>query len=222
MTRKAYGLMGLVIFGCLMMAVIETILEPSYPAKSGTKAILFFVLPLLYGKAAGGTGFKKLLIPTRKGLIRSLLLGGAIYLLIVGAFLLTRNIFDYTAIVDTLASDQKVSPRSFIWVAAYISFGNSLLEEFFFRAVAFLKLLDDVDRRVAYAFSSCLFALYHIAMIAASFPVPLILLAVLGLTAGGVIFCRLDEKGRNLFPSWMVHVFADLALMTIWLQALAA
>lgn len=222
MGKKASGIVALVFFGCAGMALVETVLEPVYGVKSALKTVLFLLLPLAYLKAEGEAGLRKLLIPTRKGFGRGLLLGGTIYVLILGAFWLTKGVFDYAAIIEALEKDQGVSRESFVWVAAYISFGNSLLEEFFFRGFAFLKLRGSVERQAAYAFSACLFAGYHVFMIAASFPLPLLLLAVLGLAAGGMIFCRLDEKDGNLYNSWMVHVFADLALMTIWLGALTA
>ena len=222
MRGKARRIAGLIILGCGAMALVETLLEPPYAVKSGLKILIFLVVPLVYLKAKGETGFRRLLIPDKKGLARSLLLGTAVYGAIMAAFLLTRNVFDYGRIVDLLAQDQGVGRGSFLLVAAYISFGNSLLEEFFFRAIAFLKLSAYAGRRAAYAFSACLFAVYHIAMIASSFPVPLLLLALLGLAAGGGIFCWLDERSGNIYHSWMVHIFADLALMTIWLLALSA
>ena len=53
-------------------------------------------------------------------------------------------------------------------------------------------------------------------MIGASFPLPLLLLALIGLAAGGCIFNYVDEKSGTIYPSWVIHMFADLAIMTIW------
>ena len=214
--------MAVVILGCAAMALIETLLEPPYLIKSGLKIAIFLLLPLLCLGSEGKTGFKTFFLPGKRGFRQSLFLGLSLYAFILSAFLLTKTTFDYGTIVEALAKDQGVSQENFIPVAAYISLGNSLLEEFFFRVVAFLKLRDYTGRWQAYIFSSCLFAMYHIAMIASSFPAPLILLALAGLAAGGAIFCRLNERNGDIYNSWMVHMFADLALMTIWLMTLTA
>ena len=87
-------------------------------------------------------------------------------------------------LVASLTADQKV--EGFLPVALYISFGNSFLEEFLFRNFAFIKLSERISKKLAYAFSSIAFAVYHIAMIGAAFPPPLTLLCVLGLALGGL------------------------------------
>jgi len=61
-----------------------------------------------------------------------------------------------------------------------------------------------------------MFALYHVAMIGGSFPLPLLLLALVGLAIGGGIFDYVDDKSRNIYNSWIIHMFADFAIMTIW------
>ena len=132
------------------------------------------------------------------------------------AYLLTKGLFSYSALVNSLSSDQNVAQNSFIWVALYISFCNSLLEEFLFRFVAFIKLSEYTTKNIAYIFSSCLFALYHVAMIGASFPFPLLLLALVGLAIGGAIFNYVDDKSKSIYNSWIIHMFADFAIMTIW------
>ena len=129
---------------------------------------------------------------------------------------MTKGIFNYSYLVDSLSKDQNVSPKSFIWVALYISFCNSLLEEFLFRFVAFIKLSEYTAKKTAYIFSSLMFAIYHIAMLGSSFPFPLLMLTLMGLAVGGAIFDYVDDKSRNIYNSWIIHMFADFAIMTIW------
>ena len=43
----------------------------------------------------------------------------------------------------------------------------------------------------------------------------LFLLALAGLTAGGVLFNLLDARAGTIFPSWAVHIFANLAINTV-------
>ena len=215
-SRTAYGIMGLVLVCCLMMAFIETVIEPAYAVKSGTKAAVFLLLPLLFSKVAKIKLFDRSFVLDQKDIIKLLALGALIYGIILGGYALTADIFDYASLVRSLSADQKVDNNSFIWVALYISFGNSFLEEFLFRYVSFLQLTKYASRKTAYLFSSAAFAVYHIAMLAASFPLPLLLLVLIGLAAGGLIFDYVDEKGGTIYNSWIIHMFADFAIMTIW------
>ena len=132
MHKAAYKIMAVVILGCAAMALIETLLEPPYLIKSGLKIAIFLLLPLLCLGSEGKTGFKTFFLPGKRGFRQSLFLGLSLYAFILGAFLLTKTTFDYGTIVEALAKDQGVSQENFIPVAAYISLGNSLLEEFFF------------------------------------------------------------------------------------------
>ena len=214
--KKAAVIIGLVIISCMIMAIIETVIEPTYIVKSAMKIAFFFVIPIIFMKTQKISVFSDAFALDRKSIGRLLVLGGIIYALIMAAFVFTKDVFDYTALVTSLSADQSVSPESFIWVAAYISFGNSLLEEFMFRLVSFLVLSDFMAKKYAYLFSAFVFALYHAAMIGSSFPLPLIVVSLIGLAAGGMIFNYVDEKNRNIYNSWIVHMFADFAIMTIW------
>ena len=216
MSRKKYAVIILVAVCCAVMAAVETLIEPAYAVKSAVKAAVFLVLPLVVLKAFkiklfGGTfsfGLKRLL--------RLLALGAAIYLIVMSGYALTKGLFDYSALVESLSKDQNVDGGSFIWVALYISFGNSFLEEFLFRQTAFIGLSELASKKTAYIFSSLMFALYHVAMIGQSFPPQLLLAALAGLAVGGFVFDWVDEKSGNFLGSWFIHMFADFALMTIW------
>ena len=104
-----------------------------------------------------------------------------------------RNVFDFSALTANLTAQTGVNRSNFIFTAIYISFVNSLLEEFFFRGFAFLNLKRTSSRKIAYIFSSLLFALYHIAMMVGWFGLPVLLITVAGLFIGGCIFNYLDE-----------------------------
>lgn len=214
--RMARRIMALVALCCAVMAVIEVAVEPAYPVKSGLKVLVFLLLPLIAAKAACLRLFGCSFSLNGRDILKLLALGTLIYGVILGGYALTRGIFDYGALVASLSADQRVDSGSFWWVALYISLCNSLFEEFLFRSVAFLLLSRYAGRQLAYAFSSVSFALYHVAMIDASFPLPLLLLSLAGLAAGGCIFDYVDGESGTIYPSWTIHMFADLAIMTIW------
>ena len=214
--QKSLWLMGAVIVSCLIMAFIEVVIEPAYWVKSALKVVFFLVLPYVMMKRNKEKVFSDSFVPDKKNIPILLGLGLGIYGIVMVAFFLTRGIFSYSSLVTSLSSDQNVSGNSFIPVALYISFGNSFLEEFLFRFVAFIKLAEHLPKKTAHIFSSCMFAIYHVAMIGTSFPLPLLTLALVGLAVGGLIFNYVDDKSKNLYPSWVVHMFADFAVMTIW------
>ncbi len=214
--KKSLWLIITVIISCVGMAIIETIIEPAYFIKSVLKIIFFLFMPLFFIKLQKEKVFADSFSLNRKRVLKLLGLGLIIYVIIMIAFFLTKGIFNYTSLVNSLSADQNVSHNSFIWIALYISFCNSLLEEFLFRFVAFIKLSKHTTKKVSYIFSSCMFALYHVAMIGGSFPFPLLLLALVGLAIGGGIFNYVDDKSRNIYNSWIIHMFADFAIMTIW------
>ncbi len=214
--KKSLWLIITIIISCIAMAIIEIVIEPAYFVKSMLKVVLFLFVPLTLMKLQKEKVFTDSFSLNKKSILKLSGLGLIIYAIIMAVFFITRGIFDYSSLVNSLSADQNVSKDSFIWVALYISFCNSLLEEFLFRFVAFIKLSEYTTKTVAYIFSSCMFALYHVAMIGGSFPIPLFLLALVGLAVGGVIFNYVDDKSRNIYNSWIIHMFADFAIMTIW------
>lgn len=177
---------------------------------------MFLLLPLVFAKTAGIKLSGRSFALSGKSIVKLLALGCLIYAVIIGAYAFTKNAFDYSLLVDSLSADQKVDSGNFIWIAFYISFCNSFMEEFLFRFLSFLELSKYTDRKFAYIFSSVLFAVYHIAMIGTAFPPLLLLLALLGITIGGLIFDFVDEINDTLYNSWIIHMFADFAIMTVW------
>lgn len=211
---KAIGIVVLSVVCCAVMALVETVVEPAYFVKSAIKAAVFLIIPLIFMKISGIKAFGGLSLPNKKAVFGLLLLGAGVYAAVMGAYLLTKARVDYSVLVASLTADQKV--EGFLPVALYISFGNSFLEEFLFRNFAFIKLSEHISKKLAYAFSSIAFAVYHIAMIGAAFPPPLTLLCVLGLALGGLLFDYVDDRSKSIYRSWVIHMFADIAIMTIW------
>ncbi len=205
----------LVILACAIMAFVDAALQPGYVIKSVIKLLLFLLIPAGYGLFHKEIRVKKLLKPDKKGFALALVLGLAVYAIVLGAYFLFRDIFDFSALTKSLNETTGVNQSNFLWVALYISFANSFLEEFFFRGFSFICLKQYVARKAAYLFSGMAFALYHIAMMIGWFGVPVILLSLLGLFAGGIIFNRFDEKNENIYLSWLIHMFANFATNTI-------
>lgn len=216
MDKKKFALIVTVILCCAVMAAVEIVIEPAYAVKSAVKAAMFLAMPLAVMKISDIKAFGESFKLSLKSFMKLLALGAGIYLIVMAGYLLTKNLFDYSELIASLSKDQKVTGGSFIPVALYISLCNSFLEEFLFRQTAFLKLKELVSKKTAYIFSSLMFAIYHVAMIGQSFPLPLLIASLAGLTVGGLVFDWVDEKGGNIYGSWFIHAFADFALMTVW------
>ena len=213
--KNVLAICALVLLGCAAMTLDDGVLRPPYAVKSAVKLALFLPAPLLYGYAAGKDGYRALFRIQRRALLRVLALGFGVFALILGAYFALRSVFDFSAVTALLGKNAGVTAENFLWVSLYISFVNSLLEEFFFRGFAFLVLRRYAGERFACVFSALSFALYHTAMMLGWFPPLLFLLALAGLTAGGVLFNLLDARAGTIFPSWAVHIFATLAINTV-------
>ena len=108
------------------MALIETIIEPAYIVKSALKVAVFFIIAIGYAKITHTKLLDEFFKIDKRGMMKLFVLGSFIYAVILGAYTLTKNFFDYASLVQSLSADQKVNSGSFIGVALYISFCNSL------------------------------------------------------------------------------------------------
>ncbi len=212
---KKFAIPMLVIFACLIMGIVDAVIQPGYIVKSVIKIIMFLFIPVMYSVFCKNYNILKIFKADKKGFLFALTLGIMIYAIILVAYFMFRNIFDFSALTSSLNETTGVNESNFLWVAIYISFVNSLLEEFFFRGFAFLALKKVVSKGFAYVFSSMFFALYHIAMMIGWFGIPVILISLTGLFVGGLIFDRFDDKYGNIYLSWLVHMFANFSINTI-------
>lgn len=211
MKKRAYSIIITVVLVCIAMGIIDAVIQPGYVAKSLVKILMFLLIPLGYSAFDKRCRLFALLRPDKKGIKVAILAGCLVFGVVLGAYFLFKNVFDFSALTKSLTQTTGVNSRNFVWVAIYISFVNSLLEEFFFRGFAFLTLKRVSTRKFAYIFSALFFAIYHIAMMIGWFGVPVILISLAGLFAGGIIFNAFDEKYGNIYISWLVHMFANFA-----------
>lgn len=215
-SKKALYIVTSVVCACILMALVDGLWQPGYLIKSICKVMLFLGVMLIFTLIHKNelNGIKKIFIPSKKGVLVSLLLGVGVFAVILGAYFILRGFYDFSSIAG-LIEDIGVNGNNFVYVAIYISFMNSFLEEVFFRGFAFLILKKHSSRAFAYIFSALLFAAYHVAIMNGWFNIPLFLLAMLGLFAGGIIFNFLNEKFNCIYLSWTVHMFANFGINTI-------
>ena len=213
---KCY-VIGTVLFSTLIMCLVDGILSPSYLYKSLIKIVLFLVIPFAYFLLfkEKTEHLKQLFKPKKRNLVLSLLLGFGVFTVIILSYFLLGSYIDLSSIKESLTSGVGVTAENFVYVAIYISFVNSLLEEFFFSGYAFLILKRECGRTFAYIFSSLAFAVYHVGMTSGWFNILIYILSMVGLFVGGSIFNYLNEKCESIYPSWLVHMCANFAINTI-------
>ena len=212
---KAAAMMVIVAVGVVAMTVTDLIIQPPYAVKSAAKVLLFTGMPLVYSLLVNReVDLRTLFKPGGgvRGAVEAVLWGVGVFGAIVGAYLLIGGLFDFSQITSNMEKTMGITKDSFLFVALYISFVNSFLEEFFFRGFACLKLQQYVSRRAAYAFSAVSFSAYHIAMMWVTFEPPLVAFAFFGLIIGGCLFNFFNEKYGNLYISWLIHMGANFAI----------
>ena len=213
MNNKRWILL-LVGIGCLLMSIVD-MTKMHYVPKAIIKISAFVSIPILYTMICKDNNLWDNLRFKLSTIRLAVWLGIILYGLIMITYFTIGSLFDFSNVARVLDATVGVNPSNFIYIAIYISFINSFIEEFFFRGFAFLTLKKYTSRRFAIYFSSIAFALYHVTLMAGLFEFSLYLLFLFALVIAGYILNRLDEKSSTLFPSWIFHAFANFAINTI-------
>ena len=208
-------IMGTVLLGCLAMGYLDAVVRPGYLVKSLWKLVFFLALPLVLYYRNSLPQLKGLFSLRRGSKYLPLVLGLGVYFGILGLYFTIGRFFDFSQVVGSLDAELGVDRENFLLVSLYISFFNSLLEEFFFRGFAFLSLREEVSRKTALWFSAGAFALYHVAMIIGWFRWDLLTLLIALLLAAGLVLNLFNERSRSLWFSWFIHMFANFSINTV-------
>ena len=216
MKEKRYVILSVLIC-TLAMCLVDAVIKPPYLYKSLSKIVVFLIIPYIYVARYDKEAFKKLFTPNKSNLKISIPLGIMVFSVVMIAYFICRQFIDLGVIQNILTSNADINAENFIFVAIYISFFNSLLEEFFFRGYAFLIVKKYSSRKFAYIFSAFMFSFYHVGMTRGWFNILIYILALVGLFIGGCIFNYLNEKCDNIYSSWIVHMCANFAINTIGL-----
>ena len=205
------SLLGWLVLGCVVMALIDASAWP-YPAKALLKITVFLSVPAVWSHRFPQWPRVSWRLPDRPLRIKLFALAIVeITGLWIALFLISPWI-DTHLIEGVLRDNFAGQPLLFWGVTLYIVFINAGLEEWYFRGFAFLRLRHVLPKRWAMGGSAGLFAAYHLALMAGLFPLPLYLSLVIGLVGVGVVLCWIDEVSNSLWPSFIVHASANLAM----------
>jgi uncharacterized protein len=215
--NKSSQIIFFVLFGCIIMSIIEGVVQPVYIYKSFFKIITFLSLILIYSFINKDFSYFKIFkITSKKDFFTSILMGLIVYLVIISAYFIAKNFINLNEISANLMSKENISKGNFVFVAIYISLINSLLEEMFFRGFAFITLKNFISLKFAYIFSALSFSLYHIFIMASWFSPLLFILLLSSLIIAGLIFNYFDRRSV-IYNSWLIHMSANLAINTVGL-----
>ena len=215
--KRSISIMISVFIFSLAITLIDAFVQPNYFIKIPIKIVFFLALPMVFFiiHKEDFADFKKLFVFKKGGILKALILGIGVYAVILLGYLFTRNIIDYSNVTSSLTEGMGITAENFIFVSLYISLMNSFLEEFFFRGYGFITLKKYTSRKMAYIFSSSIFAVYHVGMLIGMFQFGALVILLLGLIVGGCIFNYLNELNDNIYPSWFVHMFANFSINTV-------
>ncbi len=203
--RKALTEIGIITSAMVLIVVLYWPLLTSnlafthtYPA---VKLLLFVLLPLalflvikhdtspLHGAFYG---------VTKQGIRKSLFW----FLLFLPIMLVVSGLIQYF-IGATWSADP---------VAGIISFFEAFTEEFFFRGILFIFLLQKTNMKIAYVTSLACFILVH--------PQNLTTLFIVGTIIQGIVTLEIARRSQNIIGSWMLHGsnrFFELAILPLFL-----
>lgn len=125
--------------------------------------------------------------------------------------------------IDIAAFREKIAQMGLgnVWLylagALYWCTINSLLEEYFWRWFIFSRLRDVLPgskfgSALAVLLCGVLFTAHHVVALLVYFIWPVAIAASLGVFIGGVIWSFLYLKFRNIYVSYVCHVYADLII----------
>lgn len=205
--KKKSLLLIIVLSG--LMGLVEVFIAKSYMEKALYKLVIFLVLPLLLNVKYDYINFERLFTINKKKLARYFILGLLVFILIVLGYMVFGSLIEFDQVGLKLEENMGVKKKNFLGVALYIALVNSFLEEFIFRGLGYLNL----GKNKSWGWEGALiFALYHMAIMRGWFNPLIFLLALAGLFLAGLFFNLLDSKSDNLYLSYLVHMFANLAI----------
>lgn len=151
-----------------------------------------------------------------EGVIVSVCAGIAILAVIVSAYALLGDRFiDKEFFLEKMRMAGLGGKHVFIAAAAYWICVNSLLEEIVWRWFVTERLSDFTCSAAAVVLSGLCFTLHHILAMSVYFPPLINIMASTGVFIGGVLFSWLYVRYKSIWPPYIAHVFADIAVFGI-------
>lgn len=201
------------------MALVDASPWP-YPIKAVLKMTLFISIPFFWSQQHPLWPKTDWRLPPRSLGLRLLALVLCEIGLLVGVMMVVLPVVDTSLLEGILRANFEGQPLVFLGVTFYIVVINAGLEEWYFRGFAYLRLRRALPKRWALIVSAGLFSAYHLALMAGLFPLPWYASFVIGLAAVGAFFGWIDDRFNSLWPSFVIHASANLAMNLVAMHLL--
>jgi len=107
----------------------------------------------------------------------------------------------------------------YLFLCTYLALVNSLLEEYVWRWFVYRKCETLMGSVPAVLVSGFFFTIHHVFALFVYFDWRVTALASVGVFTGGVIWSWLYQRYRSIWPGYLSHIFADIAIFIIgWLM----
>lgn len=180
-------------------------------------AYLFFIaLPTLWTIKID-QDFIKLPKITSQGWSIGFILGGLMAAIILAAyFLIGQHWVNLTTIRTAIQPTGGTNPITFWLGVFYFTFINAFIEEAIWRGFIYRKCVTALPGANAIPLSALLFTIHHTIGIAAITQDWRITIAgSIGVFAAGVIWSTCYQQTRSLWPCYISHVLADIAIAIV-------
>jgi len=149
------------------------------------------------------------------------LLGVAIGLLLYGSYLgFAGDWLDGDRIREAAGQNGFDTPARYLALCAYICLLNSLLEEYAFRWFLFTRCRALLAPGAAVVAAGLLFTAHHVVVLRRYMDWGPTLAAAAGVFVGGIAWSWCYHRYESVWPGWVSHVIADVAIMAIGAQVL--
>lgn len=158
--------------------------------------------------------------PRRGGLAAGAASGAAIAgIIVVGAWLFGVQHMDLAPLRAEVQKMGLHMALPYLAGAAGWTFANSLMEEYVYRWFIFRQCDVLMRGPVAVIVSAAIFTAHHVIAVSQYLDPILTIFVSAGVFAGGVIWSWLYMRYRSIWPCWLSHVLADIAVFGIgwWL-----
>jgi len=204
------------IFAIVALIVLEEILHFAYIPKQVLRISLLLVIPLLAIYFIRKSNLKDE-IKFEKPTLKELKLPGILSIIIlvgtVGGYFMFQFLFEAEGVIKG-AEELGIRPSNVLIWGFYLSFINSLVEEFFFRGYLFYTL-EKRSYKLAIIVSSLMWSIYHVIIFATIFQIGTVIFTLFGLFIVGVFLAYINRFGKSFINSWIVHIFADIGCVIV-------
>jgi len=150
------------------------------------------------------------------GMLMANLTGGGIFITILAAYYMVGHRWIDPDRVSELAIEAGIrTPLILLIGAVYWSTINALLEEYVWRWFVFRRFEAFAPTAVAVVLSALAFTFHHVFVLATYFDWRVTLLGSVGVCSGGLIWSWLYARYRSVWPAYVSHAWADVAIMII-------